>query len=49
MIKFIVSNRLFKENDFQMFYKQLINKNKTLYSEEEIKEIYDIVREELDN
>lgn len=48
IIKYIVYRRIFKDSDMQMLLKQLIHKNRNYLKEDEINEIFESVKEELE-
>jgi hypothetical protein len=48
IIKFILAKRIYKDEDMEMLLKQLIHKNKNYMTEEEIKEVFNYVKEELE-
>lgn len=48
IIKFILNKRIFKDEDMEMLLKQLIHKNKNYMVEDEIKEVFNYVKEELE-
>ena len=48
IIRFVLAKRIYKESDMDMFLKQLVHKNKNYMSEEDIKEVFNHVKEELE-
>jgi hypothetical protein len=48
IMQYIFANRIYKVYDLEYFHKQLISKNKKFISEEEINEVYNAVKVDLD-
>jgi hypothetical protein len=49
IVKYIIANRIYKDEDLETFKNQLISKNKHLIQDEEIQIIFNKVIEELES